>query len=600
MSLKFENWDGVTAPAIPTGWTADSPAATTSSLGGGDTPISSPNVVAVGPQGGGAPFRYVTWGTADSNGGDVSVTANFNADNSSDRLLYSVFARCNASAAVRASSTFYAWECDFVNNNSKIVKDVAGTVTGLSTIFPISLSPRVWYQVTFTLQGTSLTLAVQRLSDNKWLNSSGSFQSGQTNAHSITDFSISGAGYAGLALSARSDTAYADDWTLSAVGGSSSSASIAIGAADDAFAGSGRCITAAMAKTEAHDVLAGSGSGTASASLARTEGHDLAALTGRCITAAMGQTELGDTAHMLGLFGPIGTFTPTETADQLAGTGFFSGFGHITRTEAADLAALVGKNGTAAYLSVETRDIFAGAGVPSPTAFIAGLEAHDVFAGSSSLNASAHLGVVEGHDVSFGGQDGVWYHIYSNNGIGDPIDYTNPIANINLLTWTIGPLSYPGVWRFGVRPYDTLYGLEEENLDCAVTLILDAAGVDITNRPKAPTALRAIPRAGGTIRVEWAYNTINPQPAPTGFHIYKGTSGIVNYASPAATVSFAGAIAGSGAYMADLVGLTDDTTYTIGVRAFNGTAEEPNTVTVSCAADASGPAAVHSLTATAI
>jgi hypothetical protein len=212
----------------------------------------------------------------------------------------------------------------------------------------------------------------------------------------------------------------------------------------------------------------------------------------------------------------------------------------------------------------------------------------------------SELGVTEGHDVSFGGQDGVWYHVYSNNGVGDPIDYVNPIANTNLLTWTSGTLAFPGVWRFGVRAYDTLYGLEEENLDCAVTLILDASGTDITNRPKAPTALRAIPRAGGTIRVEWAYNTINPLPVPTGFHVYKGTGGTPNYASPAATVSFNGAIAGSGAFLADLAGLTDGVTYTIGVRAYNSTAEEPNTVTVDCAADATGPSAVLSLTATAI
>ena len=140
--------------------------------------------------------------------------------------------------------------------------------------------------------------------------------------------------------------------------------------------------------------------------------------------------------------------------------------------------------------------------------------------------------------------------------------------------------------------------LEEENLDCAVTIILDASGIDITNRPKAPTALRALARAGGTIRVEWAYNTINPSPVPTGFHVYKGTGGMPSYGSPAATVSFQAAIAGS--FMADLSGLTNGTVYTIGVRAYNSTAEEPNTVTVNCTADSTGPTAVVSLMATAI
>jgi hypothetical protein len=63
-------------------------------------------------------------------------------------------------------------------------------------------------------------------------------------------------------------------------------------------------------------------------------------------------------------------------------------------------------------------------------------------------------------------------------------------------------------------------------------------------------------------------------------------------------VSFQTAIAGS--FVTDLPGLINGTVYTIGVRAYNGTAEEPNTVTVNCTADATGPAAVASLTAVAI
>jgi hypothetical protein len=205
-----------------------------------------------------------------------------------------------------------------------------------------------------------------------------------------------------------------------------------------------------------------------------------------------------------------------------------------------------------------------------------------------------------------GGSSQTEYHIYSNTNSNQPagyasaapIDYTLAIATTGLLTWTSAPLAFPGTWRFGVRAFDTLTMLEEQNLDAAVTIILDASGIDITNRPKAPTALRTLPRAGGTIRVEWAYNTINPAPVPTGFHVYKGTGGMPSYGSPAATVSFTAAVAG--AFMVDLPGLVNGTVYTIGVRAYNATAEEPNTVTVNCAADSVGPAAVNSLMAVAI
>jgi hypothetical protein len=188
------------------------------------------------------------------------------------------------------------------------------------------------------------------------------------------------------------------------------------------------------------------------------------------------------------------------------------------------------------------------------------------------------------------------YHVYANTGVADPINYNTPISTTAGLTYTTSALAYPGIWRFGVRAFNA--NGEEKNLDAAVTIILDASGVDITNRPKAPTALRALALAGGTIRVEWAYNTINPVPLPTGFHVYIGTGGTPSYGSPIATVSFQASIAGS--FVANIPALSNGTVYTIGVRAYNSTAQEPNTVTVNCTADSTGPSAVVSLTAAAI
>jgi hypothetical protein len=190
------------------------------------------------------------------------------------------------------------------------------------------------------------------------------------------------------------------------------------------------------------------------------------------------------------------------------------------------------------------------------------------------------------------------YHVYQNTASGGPIDYSSPVATVSGLTWTSGALTYPGVWRFGVRAYDTVLMLEEENLDCALTLILNAAATDVSLQPAPPIGLRAFATAAAGIRVEWAYNTINPPVVPTGFHVYIGTSGSPNYGSPAATISYGAAIAGT--FVANLAGLTSGTTYTIGVRAYNSVTEEPNTVTVNCTADGAGPSAVIDLTATAI
>jgi len=76
------------------------------------------------------------------------------------------------------------------------------------------------------------------------------------------------------------------------------------------------------------------------------------------------------------------------------------------------------------------------------------------------------------------------------------------------------------------------------------------------------------------------------------------TGGSAGYAVPAATVLFTTGIANT--FGVNLAGLVNGMTYTIGVRAFNAVAEEPNTYTVSVTADATGPGPVDSLSGIAI
>ena len=99
--------------------------------------------------------------------------------------------------------------------------------------------------------------------------------------------------------------------------------------------------------------------------------------------------------------------------------------------------------------------------------------------------------------------------------------------------------------------------------------------------------------AGGTVRVEWPYPVVNLANVPTGFHVYIGTGGIPNYAMPAQTVLFNTGIANT--FSANIVGLTDGNTYTIGVRAFNAAAEETNTNGISVTVNATGPSIIDSL-----
>jgi len=199
---------------------------------------------------------------------------------------------------------------------------------------------------------------------------------------------------------------------------------------------------------------------------------------------------------------------------------------------------------------------------------------------------------------SIEGASAVQYHVYANTGAGDPINYLTPIATVNGLSWTTSPLSYAGDWKFAVRAFYYPNGLEEQNLDCAVEVVLDSTGRDITNRPAPPTGLRAIAVKGGNIKVEWSYpNPATAAKTPTGFHVYDGI-GSVSYAAPVATVSYGASIAN--VWTAVIAGLANGTAYSFGVRAYNATAEETNTATVTCTSDATGPSAVQSLMGIAV
>jgi hypothetical protein len=110
-------------------------------------------------------------------------------------------------------------------------------------------------------------------------------------------------------------------------------------------------------------------------------------------------------------------------------------------------------------------------------------------------------------------------------------------------------------------------------------------------------SLTATPTAGGGAHVAWQYSPAGQSAAPTGFHVYvnAGSPPACTPDSQAATVPY-----GAGrAFYADLSGLTDGTTYYVIVRAYNATAEEPNTNAATVTADATGPLPVRSLVATA-
>ena len=133
----------------------------------------------------------------------------------------------------------------------------------------------------------------------------------------------------------------------------------------------------------------------------------------------------------------------------------------------------------------------------------------------SPRRGSVAYGSTAGALAVLGG--GLAYHVYANTGAGDPINYATPIATVSGTAWTSGTLAAPGTWSFGVRAFDG--NGEEQNLDCAVVIVLDANGNDITNRPMPPVGLRGLRDAerarsesNGTIRRPTARR---PRPAST-------------------------------------------------------------------------------------
>ncbi len=554
MSLKTERFDGVTAPALPPLWVFDSGFATTATFLSFITPLSSPNALSLGPTSSAA-RSFATWQTPDSLGGDVQVDCSFNASDDNGRLAFGVFARSNASAPTIGASTFYLAEIDVDRSQVHLRKVVAGTLTTLATVGTLGLTVPQWYALSFRLAGTALTVTVVRASDGFTLNSGGTFQSAATSAIALTDSSIAGSGFTGLTAVAVTDRAYIDNWALGAPGdipaffvlerpdvpalmaASIAAATVVATEARDTLVALGSSVTLATIPaierpdspaivgliasagvgvwTESHDTSGFSAAFASIATLVRTEGHDTAAIAGDSPrTATLTATERHDTLVALGSQATA-VLTATERHDVLVAPARAGITGSLGATEGHDVLVALATASTAATLGVSAgSDVFAGLAEQPPTAALGVTTPDDVLVALGFVDNPTFIAVTEAPDSVGSGFVGVMtcegvlsdspagddqfaqgstlkYNIYANSGVGDPINYDTPIATTGLLTYTTGILTCDGKWQFGVRAFDPGSGLEEQNLDCSVTIILDEFCTDVTSRPLPPFGLRA-------------------------------------------------------------------------------------------------------------
>jgi hypothetical protein len=217
--IHTENWDGVTAPAIPANWTVTSGIVTTTTAIGSATlpPLSAPNML-ISP--GVTGIYTASYGTPDSNSGNVQVAGTFFTGVFSTNDRCAVFARCNAYPINYGTSTFYEALLGFDSADLSVNSVVAGTSTQIQLATGITLANNVWYQIVLTCNLTAISASLQRFSDGFYWNGA-SWTSLPAFVISVTDSSVTGAGYAGWVAKpgfGSSDHIYGDDWTFQTVG----------------------------------------------------------------------------------------------------------------------------------------------------------------------------------------------------------------------------------------------------------------------------------------------------------------------------------------------------------------------------------------------
>ena len=190
------------------------------------------------------------------------------------------------------------------------------------------------------------------------------------------------------------------------------------------------------------------------------------------------------------------------------------------------------------------------------------------------------------------------YQVFSNDGLGGPIDYTTPIATVSGTSYTIGALAPSGDYRFGVRAKDTATGLAEANTQASVRIALDATGRDVGLVPNVPFATVARPTSNGGCLVAWSYFAAGQAAAPTSFLVYltAGTSPALT--TPVATVAYQPGVSG---YSCQLGGLADATTYTVSIISLGASAYLTSAAaSATVVGDATPPGDVDALAAVAV
>jgi hypothetical protein len=236
VGVVSQSWDGV-ASGVGTGSIANwnipntSPIAatqilTTNTFPGSVAPISGPNALCFLKQGGTPPSALATFfvmnETSDTNSGNVIVQAYFLVGANDQTIGGGLIARANSFSITQTSGFSFYWLQVHLNSGGGSgliqINPYSGSALGALIGSSVTFTPttQIWYLAILNCNGSTFTGSLQNVSSGLWLNSSGTFVSGETAAITGTDTSITGAGFAGLSFTTRAslDEIYTDNWQM--------------------------------------------------------------------------------------------------------------------------------------------------------------------------------------------------------------------------------------------------------------------------------------------------------------------------------------------------------------------------------------------------
>lgn len=218
MPLSYtQSFDGVTAPAVPSGWNVDATYTTSTSAS-----VSSPNSLKSPDNT--SVFKWATYGTSDdTNGSEISLSAwvQLSSSGVSGTFDFGLTYRCNGSTMNNTSTRCYAILVITnplqVTSILRLVSINNGTPT---TVSSLTVNEQVcgngWYKLFANITANSHVFRLQR-NDGNWLDSSGNFNAALSNAISVSDSTYATGNYYGFVTLAPSllSTAYYDDFSIS-------------------------------------------------------------------------------------------------------------------------------------------------------------------------------------------------------------------------------------------------------------------------------------------------------------------------------------------------------------------------------------------------